>query len=52
MKVDKRITKCLIGATALIVIVATTPVLSGFALAQQPTDANLTIENVVRANCP
>lgn len=43
--------KCLIAATALVIIVATTPVLSGLALAQQPKSAVLIVKVFNRANC-
>jgi len=45
--VDKIMTKCLIAA--VLIVVVTAPVLSsaGVALAQQPSTANLTIENYV-----
>jgi hypothetical protein len=52
MKVDKRVTKCIIGATIFIAIAATAPVLSSanVVLAQEPSKApELTIENYVNA---
>jgi hypothetical protein len=52
MKIDKRITKCIIAATVLIAIFVTAPALSSasVALAQQPPKtAELTIENYVNA---
>ncbi len=54
IKIDKRITKCLIAASVL--IVATAPLLYNVVLAQQqpPKTADLTIENYVNAvnHCP
>src|SRR5215472_5798611 len=61
VKIDKRMTKCIIAATLLILIVATTAVLSnaGVVLAQIASkpkigyDERLTIENVARVDsCP
>jgi hypothetical protein len=56
---NKRVTKCLIAVTALIAIVATTPVLSNLAMAQMQDRLLLTVTvknwascSFIRAPCP
>lgn len=56
MKIDKRITKCIIAATVLVTVIATAPVVSSgsIALAQQPPSASDKLLKVIpinRANC-